>query len=299
MPTRYNGPSPQNAGDHSFLQPRVESLQTLPDIPYAMSANRRQAYRYGVAETDATALLRISEGEVKVRVVDASAGGFGVTSDRELVVHEGEIAGLTSSSGQSICRVTWVEYEAGGTSVGLQRISEIAEEPSAHANMGLLTRWLGRSSGSVLLLLAFGAGLGLVMGLAKFGSLPFFGKPGTQRTLRAEIPQAASERAAALTRHFNELDNLKSRQFVKKLQLTDGQQRKIDGIVEKLVFDLATVHLDREGRSPEMSSHMGLMMIRRAWVQVEDSLTPEQITRWDAMLDSNPAPTSTVQQAGM
>jgi hypothetical protein len=249
-----------------------------------MSENRRQAYRYAVAEPDARALLRVSEGEVLVCVADASASGFGVLCDRELDVQEGEIAGLTTTVGQSICRVTRVEYEGGGTSIGLQRISEVAEEPKTAGNAGLLAKWFGSSMGSVLLLIAFGVGLGLVMGFAKFGSLPILSRS-ENHTLLPDIPRNPSERTAALTKSFNDLDGLKSRQFVKQLKLSDGQQRKIDGVVDKLVLELANIHLDRGGRSPEMSSHMGLLMIRRAWTQVEDVLTPEQVTIWDAMLD--------------
>jgi hypothetical protein len=254
-----------------------------------MSINHRQAYRYAVAEPDAGALLRISEGEVTVRVADASASGFGVVSDRELDVHEGEIAGLTTTTGQSICRVTRVEYEEGGTSIGLQRISEVAEDPRTGANTGLLAKWFGQGVGSVLLLVAFGTGLGMVMGLEKFGSLPFLSRPDT-RALRPDVPRNPGDRATALTKSFGELDGLKSRQFVRHMKLTDGQQRKIDNIVDKLVLELASVHLDRGGRTPEMSSHMGLLMIRRAWTQVEDLLTPEQVAIWDAMLDSKPVP---------
>ena len=254
-----------------------------------MSDNRRQAYRYAIAEPDAKALLRISEGEVLVCVSDASANGFGVVCDRELDVQEGEIAGLTTTIGQSICRVTRVEYQDGGTSVGLQRISEVAEEPKTAGNAGLLAKWFGKSMGSVLLLLAFGTGLGLALGFAKVGSLPFLSGP-ENRTLLPDIPRDPSELTSALTKSFNDLDGLKSRQFVKQLRLTDGQQRKIDGVVDKLVLELANVHLDRGGRSPEMSSHMGLLMIRRAWTRVEDTLTPEQVTIWDAMLERELTP---------
>ncbi len=252
-----------------------------------MFENRRQAYRYAIDASDARALLRISEGEVRVRVADASAVGFGVVCDREIEVREGEVAGLTTSLGQSICRVTRVEYEAGSTAIGLQRISDVAEEPETAGNAGLIARWFGRSAGTMLLLMAFGVGLGLVMGFARFHSLPFLSPP-NNRVLRPDIPHDPSERTAALTRCFNDLDNLKSRKFVQQLHLTDGQQRKIDGIVEKLVFELASVHLDRGGRAPEMSSHLGLLMIRRAWTRVEDTLTPEQLAQWDALLEEQP-----------
>lgn len=253
-----------------------------------MLQNRRQAFRYAIDETDANALLRISEGEVQVRVADASAIGFGVVCDRELEVQEGEIAGLTTTLGQSICRVTRVEYEDGGTSIGLQRISEVADEPKATGNAGLLVRWFGRSTGSIALLVAFGVGLGLVMGFAKLRSLPLF-PASNHRVLRQDIPRDPSERNAALTKCLNNLDELTSRKFNKDLQLTDGQQRRIDGIVEKLVFELAKVHLDRGKQSPEMAAHLGLLMIRRAWTRVEDTLTPEQLARWDRILDEQSA----------
>ena len=268
-----------------------------------MSDNRRQAFRCAVADVDARALLRISEGEVVVQVVDESAGGYGVESDRELAVREGELAGLTTESGQSICRVVRVEYhDDGKTAVGLQRISEIAEEPKSASNTGLFARWFGRSFGSLVLLLAFGLGTGCAVGFAQYGRLPFLNSSKSTTTAAnggPSIPTDPAKRAAALTQSFNSLDELKSRHFVKALSLTDGQQRKIDSVVDKLMLELATVHVDRGDLSPEAGSHMGLLMIRRAWLKVESTLTPEQMAKWDAMLDGEPAGTAGAVQAGL
>ena len=268
-----------------------------------MSDNRRQAFRCAVPDLDARALLRISEGEVVVQVVDESAGGYGVESDRELAVREGELAGLTTKSGQSICRVVRVEYhDDGKTGVGLQRISEIAVEPTYASNTGLFVRWFGRSFGSVVMLLAFGLGTGCAVGFAKFGRLPFIGSSKSATTAadgRPFIPTDPAKRAAALTKSFNSIDDLKSRHFVKALSLTDGQQRNIDNVVDKLMLELATVHVDRGDKSPEVGSHMGLLMIRRAWLKVETVLTAEQMAKWDAMLDGEPAGPAGAVQAGL
>lgn len=254
-----------------------------------MSNNRRQAFRCSVAELDARALLRISEGEVMASIVDESATGFGVECDRELAVHEGELAGLTTKTGQSICRVMRVEYsDTGKTSIGLQRVSEIEDEPEKAGGFGILARWFGRGAGSVLILVAFGLGMGLALGYAKFGSVPFV-RSSNSSPERLSVPAQPTKRAAALAKSFGSLDDLKSRQFIKALKITDGQQRKIDTIVEKLVVGLANVHVDRGGKTPETYSHMGLLMIRRAWLQVEGTLTEEQMSKWDAILDGKVA----------
>jgi hypothetical protein len=250
-----------------------------------MSDNRRQAYRYAVARKEATGLLRTSEGEVPVVIADASATGFGLICNKELVLHEGELAGLTSESGQSICRVMRVEYDdEGRTAIGLQRISEVAAEPETSGNAGLLARWLGKGIGSAAMLLAFGLGAGIAVGFFTTGSLPFKAAKHSSAA-RVELPREPEKRAAALARSFNSLDDLKSRQFIKTLELTDGQQRKIDTIFEKLVGDLSHFQVDHTKLSPETFSNMGLLMIRRAWVQVEGVLTPEQMAKWDAILD--------------
>lgn len=255
-----------------------------------MFTNRRQAFRCAVAEPDAQALLRLCAGEVVVQVVNESANGFGVESERELVVHEGELAGLTTKAGQSICRVVRVEIDdQGHTSVGLQRISEIADEPQAGGNTGLFVRWFGQGVGSVLLLVAFGLGLGCVMGLAKFSTF-FVGAPAKTIEGHNLIPSEPGKRTAALGKSFDKLSSLSSLQFVKALKLSSGQQGKIDTIVDKLMYELASVHVDRTSKSPESSAHMGLMMIRHAWVQVEDLLTPDQMQQWDSMLEDKAAP---------
>ncbi len=254
-----------------------------------MSDNRRQAFRCATAQGDARALLRISEGEVVVRIVDESAGGFGVKSEQELVICEGELAGLTTSSGQSICRVTRVEFDdSGATSVGLQRVSEIAEEPRLAGNRALFTRWFGRSVRSAVGLLAFGVGLGAMVGLTRLGSFSWAGASQAS-LLRPDIPRDPGQRLAALSKSFSSLDELTSRQFVKALKMTDHQQRKIDHVVETLMDHLASVAIDHKDQSPDSSSHLGLLMIRRAWMQVEGILTVDQMTKWNSILDGEPS----------
>jgi hypothetical protein len=263
-----------------------------------MPKNRRQAFRCTIAELDARALLRVSEGEITVRVVDESASGFGIESDRKLAVREGELAGLTTQAGQSICRVIRVEHDdAGKTSIGLQRVNEIADRPETASPSVLLARRFGRSVGSVTLLIAFGLGLGFAAGFAKFGSLPFLSasKSSPARPFRPGDP---GKRAAALTRNFHSFDDLKSRQFVKTLNLTNGQQRKIDTVVDQLMLELATMHVDRTNHSPEACSHMGMLMVRRAWHHAEGILTPDQMGKWDAILDGKLSMPGT-DQAGL
>ena len=75
-----------------------------------------------------------------------------------------------------------------------------------------------------------------------------------------------------------------------------GREGKfLDSVVDKLMLELATVHVDRGDMSPEAGSHMGLLMIRRAWLKVESTLTPEQMAKWDAMLDGEPAAPAAAQ----
>jgi hypothetical protein len=262
-----------------------------------MSENRRQAYRYATMP-DARALLRTSDGEVVVQIVNESASGFGVEADRELALNIGELTGLTTKSGQSICRVIRVEHdELGKTIVGLQRISEVADEPEMSGNSHLMFRWFGRNAGSVALLLAFGLGLGIAMGLAKSQVWLSGGtKSSTARTVT--LPRDTNQRASALARQFNNLDKLTSRQFIKVLKLTNGQQQRIDRVVESLVGEMSKVHIDKTNGSPEDVAHMGLLMIRRAWIQVEDVLTPDQMAKWDAILDGTLGPTES-DQAGL
>ena len=260
-----------------------------------MSDNRRQAFRYAKM-ADARALLRTSDGEVVVQITDESANGFGVEADRALDLHEGELTGFTTKSGQSICRVIRVEYDAGKTIVGLQRISEIAEEPETSGNSHLMLRWFGRNAGSVALLLAFGLGLGIAMGLAT--SRNWHGGGANPATARPDmIPPDADQRASTLVKQFGNLDKLTSRQFIKVLNITNGQQQRIDRVVETLVGQMSKVRIDGTHRSPEESAHMGLLMIRRAWMQVEGVLTPDQMAKWDAILDGEGGPAETDQAA--
>jgi hypothetical protein len=106
------------------------------------------------------------------------------------------------------------------------------------------------------------------------------------------VPAGPSERLKALSDNLANLDVLKSRQVIKAIGLTDGQQREIDNVVDKLVVDLAEIHIDRGTLAPETGSYMGLLMLRRAWTQVEQTMTAEQIAKWDAILDDMVAKSS-------
>jgi hypothetical protein len=100
------------------------------------------------------------------------------------------------------------------------------------------------------------------------------------------MPSDPTKKLRALASQFDSLDRLTSRSFVSALKLTDGQQRRVEGVVSKLVGDMNRIAVDQTDKSPEQASHMGLLMIRRAWLQVEDVLTAQQLAQWDAMLDS-------------
>jgi hypothetical protein len=165
-----------------------------------MPKNRRQAFRCTISDVDAPASLRIRGGEFTVRVVDESASGFGVESDRKLAVDEGELATLTTKAGRTICQVMRAEYDdAGKTTIGLQRVNEIADQPTS-STRGPFVRRPSRSM-SFSLLLAFGVGLAFALSFARFGSLPFlsfrrwrFGQPSRctdeelQQSRRAKVP---------------------------------------------------------------------------------------------------------------
>jgi hypothetical protein len=168
--------------------------------------------------------------------------------------------------------------------VGLQRIGDVADEPMPASNTKLFVRWFGSNVWSLIILLALSIGIGLVVGSTR--SVEVALPPGPKSpSSRLEIPRDPSQRLEALTKSFNSLDNLTSREFVKELKLTDRQQRNIDGIVDKLATELARISVDRGDRSPEASSHMGLLMIRSAWLNVESILTHEQMAQWNDMLD--------------
>jgi hypothetical protein len=223
--------------------------------------------------------------DVIVQIADESAGGWGVFCDPNVEMKEGEVVGLTTPRGKSICRVVRVDADDDHLLVGLFRVSDILEEPESQANGKLFTHQLSKSGMSLFLLMAFAVGLGGALGLSQVG-LSLFGKSAaaTQKS-RFALPSDAEHRLVSLSDNLASLDVLKSRQAIKAIGLTDGQQRKIDDILESLVVDLAAIQVDRGDIAPEAGAYMGLLMLRRAWTQVEQTMTEEQLAKWDGILD--------------
>jgi hypothetical protein len=58
------------------------------------------------------------------------------------------------------------------------------------------------------------------------------------------------------------------------------------------------MQVDPTIRSPETRSHLGMLMVRRAWHHVEGVLTPDQMGKWDAILDGKLSMPGT-DQAGL
>jgi hypothetical protein len=245
----------------------------------------RSAYRYAIASNDAAAVMRTDSGEFVVQIVDESAAGWGVFCDPKVVLNEGDIVNLTTRRGKSICRVVRIDPDDDHQLVGLFRISDVMEEPKSHANGTLFVRKLSNTSSSLCLLLAFAVGMGGAVGFIKAGFFNFGKSMGAAQKARFDVTGDPAKRLQALSNNLASLDALKSRQVMKTIGLTDGQQRKIDNVLEKLVVDLATIHVDRGDIAPEAGSYMGLLMLRRAWTQVEQTMTKEQLAKWDAILD--------------
>ena len=245
----------------------------------------RTAYRYAIASNDASAVMRTDSGEFIVQIVDESAGGWGVFCDPKVVLKEGDVVGLTTQRGKSICRVVRIDPDDDYLLVGLFRISDVMEEPKSHANGTLFARQLSKTTSSLCLLLAFAVGMGGALGLIKAGFFNFGKSLSALQRTRFDVAGDPAKRLQALSNNLASLDALKSRQVMKNIGLTDGQQRKIDNVLEKLVVDLATIHVDRRDIAPEAGSYMGLLMLRRAWTQVEQTMTKDQLAKWDAILD--------------
>jgi hypothetical protein len=100
-----------------------------------MNDDRRRAFRVPLPEGQEHGLLRVSRGDVPVRIVNTSAVGFAIVSPERLDAEPGKLLPLQTLSGWSEVRVVRTAPHEDGTVLGVERVRELAQGPPVS------TRW--------------------------------------------------------------------------------------------------------------------------------------------------------------
>jgi len=250
--------------------------------------DRRRSFRCPVPAEDEPAILRTKNRDVMVTVHEKSAGGFGVVTDQDVSLRQGDVLALATNSACSEVQVRHVERRKGRTRVGLKILRELKHlqgEPSF--SVAGLRRFV--SSGSNLLRLA--VMVLLCGGFFVWGAtLPVgqWTKGLFADTAPKKVTYAVStrQREKQVALNFLRLDGLTSERFVVSLNLSSEQNRQIRGVVRDTTRALSALY-ERRSKSdaPEEWSDLGMQTIHASWRQIEKVLTEEQRAKWDAMLD--------------
>jgi len=242
-----------------------------------MSEERRESYRCAVQSKVDTAALRTGRGDIMVRIVEESAGGFTISGDKPRhlkKIKAGQTMSMVASSGCYEVKVVHNTDGPDGVRVGLQRIREVQFLGSGATGAQL-------TAIAALVVAVFIGGL----------YIPETWKPQPEALAqgRWRLPEAAESAAANLTHreladHYLRLDSLRSPQYTRELNLTAGQQKAISGIVAETSQELAQLYKQQAIRQNAAKgdvvqadwSNNSLKLMQASWDRIHEVMTPQQ-----------------------
>jgi len=247
-----------------------------------MTEERRESYRCPIQSGMDTAALRTWRGDVMVRIVEESAGGFTISGDKPRhmkKIKPGQTMSMVAASGCCEVRVVHVTHNDDGVRVGLQRLRE----------MQFLGNGVSGAKVASVAALVVAMFLGGLYIPEKWKPQPTALAKGLWR--HPEEPDDAAlldpaELRKQLAIDYLKLDNLQSPQYTRELELTAGQQHEISGIVAETSRALAKLYQQQSqagNASAEMStqteadwSNNGLKLMQASWDRIQAVMTGPQ-----------------------
>lgn len=273
-----------------------------------MNDERRQSYRYPVPTEQGAAVLRTRKTDLFARILEESAGGFGVSTRKSDVLNVGQAISLGTSAGCCEVRVMsiTVDDEKSEMRVGLKRLRDL---PSLRRGglRELFSGWRYMFTPTNFVGIALVVGIcGVIYVTGMFGPVEIFPEKWTKMRGfgrsggRTGAPVATSGnprkiQEQKLAMNFLKLDGLKSQKLAEELNLNEQQQKQINGIIEDTSAALAALYENRSYLSTKDWTDVGMQLMQVSWQQIHDVLTDEQRVRWNALLDE---PVSTPPQSG-
>ena len=147
-----------------------------------MGTDQRKSFRILAPDGQLQAVLKFGRRWVNVRMVDSSAGGFGVAASEALPVKRGDVLGLRTGAGWHEVRVARHESFSDGMLIGLERLGDIDDPRQLQ---GISSAWLESTTARIF---TVGALVGAI--LAGFVWLMIHDR---QSRAEAKLPPAAAD----------------------------------------------------------------------------------------------------------
>jgi hypothetical protein len=275
---------------------------------------KRNAFRCPVSQPEHVALLRVGKKrQMRVQLLDESAGGFAVLADRHPGVQAGDVVRLCTESGWHEVRVVHVckhrpavaEGESLGESegpqfrVGFERLRDLAPREGARC----LRAWFGRlgigrslplfsSAAVVVVVLLLSVTAALAAGAAILHQI-VNSRPTSQSALsQLEEPissSAPSRNADGPSQTMPTIARLPgaspfaSKEVARELELSQSQQEEIGRIVDLSGEAVRQIPLRWPGQTREQHDEKRQILLDEARRRILQLLTEEQRDRWEAL----------------
>lgn len=252
-----------------------------------MDKERRTSVRCAVQSDEEAAILRTERSDFMVRLVEKSAGGYGLVIERDLDLEVGQTVSLATSGGCCEAKVVHVAHDGEETRLGLQNIRDLSHLPGGS---NWLTRKLAVAWKSKYARIQLAIVLLLGLGVFIWGST----LPKEDDSAAASTPvsntslEAAKRKNRKLALDHLRLGGLTKGNVITDLDLTPKQRTEIDGILSETAAAMAIVYDEQsDGNEDQALADVALQLVFFAGRQIEEVLTEQQRSRWAAVVEES------------
>ncbi|MCR9119462.1 MAG: PilZ domain-containing protein [bacterium] len=252
--------------------------------------DRRQYFRFDLSGFDDKAVLRTSQGDRLVGMLEESAGGFAVFCEDPIRLKMGQILSMAYKNGCSEVVVIHCSEEEDGVRIGLRRSKELK---FLHSDgwFGLFSwREMNSRKGILVATLLF---IGVLAGGFLWGAgLSEDSKPQWSALLKGQWREQEPQTEALSPEEIEQqialqltlLSALSGGDWTHELSVSPQQKANIDQIVQATSHELHTIYRDRKQLDdPTTWSTAGMDVIRKSLSQIDTVLTDDQQQKWREM----------------
>ncbi len=247
------------------------------------SIERRDSFRCQVPESKAPAIVRAGKTDIVVRVLEESAGGFGITCDHRPSVKTGQIVSMATGAGYCEAKIVHVTKKEDSYHIGLQRLREVNR--LGGGLVYAIRDWRTYLAfGLVIALCFFSFAWGMNQSPDSYADLKnwFYCQSEPCETTEPVEPRANKEEALAL--NYLNFNNLRAPQFVQKLNLDKSQQSQLNGIMMETTNSVNHLYARRGEIAPADWTDLGMDVMDAAWADVHVVLTDDQVAQLKSLM---------------
>jgi len=265
----------------------------LEQFENVMSENRRTAFRCPIPAE--IAVVRTHHTDLVVRVVEESTGGYAISTNQPKQFREGDKLSIAYNGGITAVSVAHVTNDDEGCRVGLERRGELKYLHNFGLFHGFSPRalfttprgWLRTALmvAMVFTLINFGPEATAFVRHQVASQIAAYEEAQKQIAEQQKAKEKSGpEKKRMVAMSYQQLGEVKSRQYSEVLQLDRQQQQQIQAVVQETSQRLAAAYQKHKNADDnEVWSDEALTLLESSIHEVEKTMTFEQREKWNKL----------------